>query len=190
MNKTDEELVKLCKQGNNTSFQELMQRYIKPVFNFTYQYVHSTSEAEDITQDTFFKSWKNIQKFKEGKTWKPWIFTIARNTALDYIKKKKPILFSELDNEQDNILFADTLEDTGSLADQIFEDTQNIKELIIATGKLRPEYHSVLMLHYYQELSFEEIATVMNKPMNTVKSWHNRALKIVKKSLESFSAPK
>jgi RNA polymerase sigma-70 factor (ECF subfamily) len=191
LSKSDEELIESYKRGDDASFQTLMRRSLKPVFNFVYQYVRNTEEAEDVTQDTFFKAWKNIKKFKGDKKWKPWLFTIARNTALDYIKKRKSTPFSELNsNEEESIPFSETLEDSEPLADELFEQVQNVEELMATMDTLKPEYHSILMLHYHQELTFKEIATVMNKPMNTVKSWHRRALENVKETLTLKRAPK
>ncbi len=190
MHLTDEELVELWKDGDNDSFQQLMNRYLKQILNFVFQYVRSTEEAEDTVQDTFLKAWKNLGKFKTGKKWKPWIYTIARNTALDYIKRRKTIPFSSLDNENNNEQFSETLEDTEILANQIFEQTQNIQELSVAMSKLCPEYHSVLILHYQEEMTFEEISAIMDTPMNTVKSWHRRALEQIKTLLQSQNAPK
>lgn len=186
MEQTDEELIENYKQGDDASFQTLMRRSLKPVLNFVYQYVRNTEEAEDVTQDAFFKAWKNIKKFKgdKNKKWKPWLFTIARNTALDYIKKRKNVPFSGMDlNEKDSTSFSETLEDVEPLADELFEQVQNAEVLTKIMNTLRPEYHSVLLLHYHQELTFEEIATVMGMSMNTVKSWHRRALEKVREIL-------
>jgi RNA polymerase sigma-70 factor (ECF subfamily) len=190
MNMSDEELIQDYKNGNEHSFQELMRRSLKPIYTFVRQYVPNTEEAEDIVQDTFFKAWKHIGRFSKGKKWKPWIFAIARNTALDYIKKKKAVPFSGMDSPDTDLQFSDTIEDTEPLAAELFEQLQSTQELTGVMTSLRPEYNSVLMLHYHQELTFEEIAIVMDMPMNTVKSWHRRALKQLKEAIERTRAPK
>lgn len=195
MYKTDEELAGSAKNGEDASFQELMRRYLKAVFNFAYQYMHNTEEAEDVTQETFFKTWKHIKKFKSGKAWKPWLFAIARNTALDHFRKRKEIPFSSLDNGQDNaqpgnIQFEETIEDTELSASEVFEQAQDIRELGEAMDKLHPENRLVLILHYHEEMTFEEIAIVMNRSMNTVKSWHRRGLGKIKSMLSVKHAPK
>ncbi len=179
MPKTDEILAKESAEGDDASFQELMRRFLTPVFNFSRQYVRTISEAEDIAQDTFLKVWKNIKKFKPDQKFKPWIFTIARNTALDHIRKKKAVPFSGMEDEQ----FSETLEDLEPIADELFEKAENVAKISSALEILRPEYRSVLMLHYAEDLTFEEISVVMNCPMNTVKSWHRRALEILRNHL-------
>jgi len=176
MNQTDEQLAELIRHGNNDAFQELMRRYIGPIYGFSKQYVKSNEDAEDITQDTFFKTWKHIKKFKAGKSFKPWIYTIARNTALDHIKKKKAAPFSDLDNPDQDTQFTDTLSDDEPSPSDIFEQAEKAGVLKNALETLHPDHRSIIVMHYHEEMTFQEIANVIDKPMNTVKSWHRRAL--------------
>lgn len=182
--KTDEELAQLCKEEDQRAFQELMRRYMRPIWNFVRQYAKSDEDAEDIAQDTFFKTWKNIRQFQSGRTWKPWLFTIARNTALDQLKKKKAAPFSDLDSTENELSFADTLADPEPLAPEIFETAALVGKLKNVLETLNPDHRAVLMLHYRDDMTFEEIARVVGKPMNTVKSWHRRALIRIKEMLE------
>jgi len=181
---SDEELIKKVKTGDDMAFQELMSRYTKHIFNFILQYVKSREEAEDVSQDTFFKTWKYMKRFKDGMKFKPWLFTIARNTALDYIKKKKAITFSSMESdEDDNFNFADTLSDNDPLPPELFARKELANELSEAMTDLHPDHKSVLMMHYHEDMTFEEISEIMKKPMNTVKSWHHRSLSKVKTKL-------
>ena len=174
--KTDEELVELSKKDDSKAFEELMGRYVIRIFNFSRQYAKNIEDAEDIAQDTFFKAWKYIRRFKKDKRFKTWLFTIARNTALDHIRKKKISLFSEFDNTEQDISFSETIESSEPLPSELFEKDENINIIKELLQTLHPDHRSVIMLHYEQEMTFEEIAEVMEKPMNTVKSWHRRAL--------------
>jgi RNA polymerase sigma-70 factor (ECF subfamily) len=173
---TDEQLAELCNEHDNLAFQELMQRYLKQIFNFSRQYSKTVEDSEDITQDTFFKVWRYIGKYKKGKTFKPWIYTIARNTALDHIKKKKAYSFSELEDSDSDFSFVDTLEDTEPLPPENYENVALSKQLLEKMEHIHPDHRIIIMLHYKEEMTFEEIAQVVNKPMNTVKSWHRRAV--------------
>lgn len=183
MNYTDEELVRESLSGDQSAYEHLMQRSLKPVFNFVYLYTRSTEETEDIVQDTFFKAWKHLRSFKSGKKWKSWILTIARNTALDFLKKRRLTPFSTLDEPDEGLTFSETVEDTELRAPELFERAEHAQLLAIALEKLRPEFQTVIMLHYHQELTFEDIALIMGSSMNTVKSWHRRALHALKDSL-------
>jgi len=181
---SDEELIKKVKKGDDTAFQELMSRYTKHIFNFILQYVKVREEAEDVSQDTFFKVWKYMKRFKEDMKFKPWLFTIARNTALDYIKKKKALTFSSIEgDEDDSFNFADTISDNEPLPPELFARKELANELLGAMTDLHPDHRSVLMMHYHEDMTFEEIAEIMKKPMNTVKSWHHRSLLKVKTKL-------
>ncbi len=180
---TNEQLAEQCKRRDEAAFQELMRRYMKQIFNFARQYTQTSEDAEDVTQDTFFKVWKYIGRYTTGRTFKPWLYTIARNTALDFLKKKRPASFSDLDNPETDVQFADTLEDPEPLAPEVFERAALVGQLETALVDIHPEHRTVLLLHYKENMTFEEIAAIVNKPMNTVKSWHHRALIKLKKLL-------
>lgn len=175
-NQTDDELIELAKNKDDRAFQELMRRYVAPVFRFARQYAGNKEDAEDITQDSFFKAWKNLGRFKAGKALKPWLYTIVRNTALDYIKRRRTMAFSEFDDAEHDQTFAEGLPDTGPLPTQVFEQFESAAELESIMGALHPDHRMMIVMHYHEELTFEEIAVVMDRPMNTVKSWHRRAL--------------
>ncbi|MEI8328095.1 MAG: RNA polymerase sigma factor [Candidatus Taylorbacteria bacterium] len=174
--KDDEELAEQCRKLDEYAFQELTHRYIRPIFNFVRRYTQAEEVAEDIAQDTFFKVWRNIKQFKKGMKFRPWLYTIARNTALDHIKKKKAISFSELDDVENEMVFADTIEDTELSQSEQFDITVTTDILMKKVADLHPDHRAVITLHYQQELTFDKIAMIMKKPMNTVKSWHRRAL--------------
>lgn len=90
---TDEQLIKNYLKGDDNSLEILIRRYLKPIYFFVYGYTKDEQKAEDIAQEVFVKIWKNLKKFDKNKNFKTWIFTIAKNTALDYLKKKKSCRF-------------------------------------------------------------------------------------------------
>jgi len=173
---SDEDLAEATKNGDDAAYQALMKRYMRHIFNFARQYGKTDDDAEDIVQDSFFKVWKYIKRFEKGKTFRPWLFTITRNTALDHIKKKKAVSFSELDSADEDMSFVDTLHDPEPLPTEIFDRTQLFTEVTGVMSTLHPDHRAVLIMHYQQEMTFDEIAEIMEKPMNTVKSWHRRAV--------------
>jgi len=180
---TDEQLIETAGNGDESAFRELMDRYIDAIYGFALQYAKNEQDAEDIAQDTFFKAWKNLKRFKKGLRFKPWIYAIARNTALDHLKKKKSTVFSELDGAETEITFAETLSDPEPLPPAVFARAEIVRELEKALEILHPDHRMVLILHYRDDMTFEEIAIAMGKPMNTVKSWHHRALERVRPAL-------
>ncbi|MDE2037846.1 MAG: RNA polymerase sigma factor [Patescibacteria group bacterium] len=180
---TDEELAAAVKAGDDLAFQELMRRHAGPISYFVRQYAKDPEDIEDIAQDSFFKAWKHIKRFKEGRAFRPWLYAIARNTALDCIKKRRASTFSELDDEENDLMFADVLEDEAPLPPELFAQAELRAELEKAMGALHPDHKAVLIMHYHDRLTFDEIAEAMDKPMNTVKSWHRRALQKLKPRL-------
>lgn len=176
MEMSDEHLADLCAKRDGSAIEEIMRRYMRQIFNFSRQYVKTIEDAEDVTQDTFFKVWKYIRHYTRGRQFRPWLYTIARNTALDLIKRKKAIVFSDLDDDTNDLQFVDTIEDTEPLPPELFENTAMASKLDEALINIHPDHRAILMMHYKDEMTFDEIASIVNKPMNTVKSWHRRAL--------------
>jgi RNA polymerase sigma-70 factor (ECF subfamily) len=173
---SDSDLVEASKKGDDLAFKALMERHARSVFNFTRQYVKTEDDIEDVVQDAFFKVWRHIKRFKKGAAFKPWLFTIARNTALDHIKKRRAAVFSTLDDAENDLTFADTIEDKEPLATELFERAELAAELDESMKDMHPDHRAVMIMHYREELTFDEIAGIMGKPMNTVKSWHHRAV--------------
>ncbi len=180
MQEEDRQLIKEFMGGNDYSFEKILEKYLKPVFNFVYQLVGNFHVAEDLTQETFIKSWKHIKKFDMEKSFKTWIFTIAKNTTYDYFKKKKTVPFSNfIDGEGNNQL--ENMSDGSILPDEILERKNIAEELEKKINNIPQHYRIILLLHYKEDLSFQEIAEILEKPYNTIKSGHTRALKSLKK---------
>jgi RNA polymerase sigma-70 factor (ECF subfamily) len=145
--------------------------------------VGSPTDAEDITQEVFVKVWKNLKRFDPSKNFKTWIFTIAKNTALDYFKKKKTINFSVFENEAGENLLWETLVDPKPLSDEILMQANLTETMNMVIKHLTKKYQIVLFLYYYKNFTFKEISITLGESVNTVKSRHRRALLLLKKIL-------
>lgn len=165
-------------KNSDNDFENIINQYLKPVYNFIFRIVGGRGEAEDITQETFVKVWKNLNKIDPKKNIKTWLFAIARNTAIDFLRKRKNILFSELDlsAQEDATKFEEKLRDIEPLPDEIFMRKELGKELENVLLKIRPDWREIILLYYSENMTFKEISEVVNKPLNTVKSHHLRAL--------------
>ena len=177
---SDIELITKYLGGDEKSLELLIQRYLKPVYGFVYRYSGNTQNAEDITQDVFIKIWRNLKKFDQSKRFKTWIFSIAKNTAIDFLKKKKAIPFSEFENEEGENMLLETLADKAELAPEILEKRGVGQMLKSVISKLSKKYQDVLSLRYHDNFTFREISEALEEPLNTVKSRHRRALIILK----------
>ncbi|MCX6715988.1 MAG: RNA polymerase sigma factor [Candidatus Taylorbacteria bacterium] len=163
-------------------FDQIVEEYTRPIYNFVYRLCGSREEAEDLTQEVFLKVWKNLGKFDPEKSSKTWIFTIARNTTIDWLRKKKSINFSQMDTAHDEP-FEDGLADIEPLPDEIFQRKELAYDLESALSKIPPDHKMIILLHHTEDLTFEEISIITDKPMNTVKSQYRRALIMLRKYL-------
>ncbi len=187
-NRSDIQLVADYLHGDKQSFDILLGRYLKPIYSFVYRYTGNAGDAEDITQDVFVKTWRNLKKFdprknhftflqdKQNKSFKTWIFSIAKNTSIDYLKKKKMIPFSEFENEEGENLLTDKLADPSPLPNELLERADVARVLSSAIDKLSSKYRMVLFLRYNDHFTFREIGEFMGEPLHTIKSRHRRAL--------------
>jgi len=193
-NISDEILTRKYLQGDEKSLEVLISTYLKPIYSFVYRYVGNGQEAEDITQEVFVRAWRNLKKpalslskgFDPKKgSFKTWIFSIAKNASLDYLKKKKAIPFSEFDTEEGGNRLTDTLADTSPLPQELLEKASMAQMLTSAMEKLSPKYRMVLFLRYNDHFNFREIAEIFGEPLNTIKSRHQRAILLLRKMLKA-----
>lgn len=182
MQKIDSELVYESLEGDDNAFKELLQRHLKHTYNFIYQLSGSEEEAKDITQDTFVKVWKNLKKYNDKSSFKTWVINIARNTTIDYLRKRRLILFSNLQKDDDEN-FEETLIDIEPLQDELFEIEENKNKVEKLLLEISIEKRTILILHINENLTFEEISKILNKPLNTIKSQYRRSLLELKESL-------
>ncbi len=190
LNQSDNQLISDYLKGETASLEILVKKYLKPIYGFIYRYAGSAQDAQDITQEVFVKMWKNLKKFDRQRSFKTWIFSIAKNTAIDFIRKsqsasggKKVLPFSALENDEDDNFFADALVDPAPLPDELFERKDIAQALSFILEKLTPKYRLVLLLRYNDHFTFREISEALGEPLNTVKSRHRRGLIFLRKLL-------
>jgi RNA polymerase sigma-70 factor, ECF subfamily len=184
-NLTDEQLVESYLRGYKEAMNLLIKRYLTPIFNYALSFVKDEAAAEDIAQETFVKVWKKIKKFDKKYKFKNWLYTIAKNTSLDYLKKNKPVNFSELNLVDDNLLFENLLKETSLSPEARLELEQETEVLNSAIQKLPEKYRQTVKLHYLSGFKFREIAEILKESIETIKSRNRRALiylnKLIKK---------
>ena len=180
MEKNDEILVKNFLAGNEAAFESLLKKYLKPVYNFLYQLTDDRSALPDLTQITFIKAWKNLRRFDRSRSFKVWIFAIAKNTAYDHLKKKKTLPFSFFENNKGHNKLEEIKEDR-LLPDEILERQNIVRELEEKLKELPKNYQVILLMRYKDDLTITEISGILNLPYNTIKSQHQRALAALRK---------
>ncbi len=184
---TDVDLIKSSLAKDQTAFKYLVERYIDRIYSFSKSFNLSDDEAEDIAQETFFKAWKKLHLYNNEHKFQSWIFTIAKNSIFDHLRKKKSLPFSYFDNNEDQINPLEQITESDDDAIEVFQNNTNIAKVRESLVKLNTIERSIITLHYEEELTFEEIGTILDKPMNTVKSLHRRSISKLKSLI---NAPK
>lgn len=164
---------------DDIAIEKIITEFLPPVYNFVYRLTNNAAASEDITQEVFVRVWKKFSSYKPEYSLKTWIFTIARHAAIDWLRQKKQL---RLDTEESTEPV-----DLAPLPEELFAQRELQTKLQQALAQLSTEQQAVVLLHYQQELSLAEIATVLDRPVNTVKSQYHRALHKLRQIL---SAPK
>lgn len=183
MEPDDKKLIEDYLEGDREALAELIQHNLKLVYRFVFRMVGDPQDAEEITQDTFVKLWRNIKKFNPEQNFRTWLLSIAHNTAIDLLRKRKSFVFSDFDTEE-GLGIEETIADSAPLPVEILIQAEEKKLLDGALAQLSVVHREVLALHYVEQLTFNEIRVILNKPLNTVKSHHRRALAALRKILE------
>ncbi len=182
MLRTDEDLLIEYRAGNHDIFKEIVERYTPLLFSFSKR-LGVGSDAPDVVQEIFIKIWKNIGRFDENKaSFKTWIFRIARNSIIDFLRKKKSIVFSNLENEEEES-FESTISSEEELPEIAIDKLKDAEGLNKILKQLPTNYQEVLSLYYQEEMTFDQIGEILGKSINTVKSQHRRAVLQLRKLL-------
>lgn len=177
-------LIKMIQKKNQAAYKEMVRRYQNKLFAYLYRLVGNKEEAEDILQNVFVKVYKNIKRFDTKRKFSSWIYRIAHNEAVNFLKKRSRrhvVSIEDVETTKDKL-------HTASLAKSPI-DAWISKELKIemqrALDKLPRKYKEALTLRYFLDKSYEEMSEILGKPVNTVGTLLNRAkkklLEIIKK---------
>ncbi|HLN54687.1 MAG TPA: sigma-70 family RNA polymerase sigma factor [Bacteroidales bacterium] len=168
-------LVNQAKQGDEKAFANLMNRYRDSIYYMLLKMVNNPSDAEDLTIEAFGKAFKNIESYTPKYAFSTWLFKIATNNCVDFIRKKQ-LSPSPLDHMQESLDNA-TVNIQSDLPDpeETLINHQKISALQEIIGQLKPRYKALIDLRYYKEYSYEEISSELKLPIGTVKAQLYRA---------------
>jgi len=180
----------LC-QGADDAYEILLQRYQQPVYNLVYRLMNDPSDASDIVQEVFLKVFKNIGNFRGNSSLKTWIYRIAVNEAYNHRRwfsrhQRREVA---LGPEEGLRSYADSLADTSRTPFDQAADHETFALVEAALDKLNPKFRAVVVLRDIEDLSYEEIATVLDVSIGTVKSRILRGREGLRKILEGRLEP-
>jgi RNA polymerase sigma-70 factor, ECF subfamily len=171
---SDEDLIKRFQDGDLYAFDLIVNRYKDQLFNFTYRFLNSAQEAEDVVQETFLRIYRNRHAYRQIAKFSTWIYTIAGNLAKTELRKRKRrriVYISDLGYDDREFEIQDVKADTERDVDGVLIQTLIQK----AIDELPERFKRVILLVDVQELSYEEVSKILRLPLGTVKSRVNRA---------------
>ena len=175
----DAQIVRQVLRGKREAFSVLVERYQKPIFNFIYRFYGNYELAQELTQETFLRCYQFLKSYDQERKFSTWLYTVARNLCIDELKRRR----SAREVPLDDVLPAIDAREVEGAADrnaqiQCIRREEDFK-LLEALQELPPAARTVLLLHYFQGLSYQEIGETLGLPVSTVKIRIFRAKKIL-----------
>lgn len=177
------ELIIKCKKYDKTSLVQLFHQYEKYLYKICFNYSQNEQDSLDLVQEIYIKVFNNISKFNEAMPFHPWIRRIAVNTCINYKRDRNPNVISLNSKINEDA----SIEEKLASEDDVEKTMEEEEVRNIIKNKLTeiPEqYRIIILLRYYEDLSYDEIAELLNIPMGTVKNRLYRAKAILEKSLK------
>ena len=170
----EEDLLRRCARGEAAAYRDLVERLEKPLVNFIYRFVGEPHAAEDIFQETFVRVVRTLGDFRPQASLTTWIYTIARNLSLDYLKARRRHREMPLDAAASEVkgkvlYFKEMLRSGAAEPAARAEATEDERRVVRALAELSPAKREALVLRIYAGLSYAEIARVVKAPLGTVK---------------------
>ena len=172
---TDRDLAIRARRGEAEAFGDLVRRYQTSVFNVCYRLMGERREAEDLAQEAFIRAYQRLDAFDAERPFGPWMRRVAANLCLNRLQLNTP-LAAPLDEDRD--------EDITGTPETAREQAERVEQVRSALLGLPAHYRAVIELRHFQELSYEEIAASLGRPVSDVKSHLFRARKLLAERLE------
>jgi len=166
-----------AKNGSQSAYSFLLDSFWLEVYNYQLKRTKNENDAGDITIQTFSKAFDKLNTFDEKYVFKTWLITISKNIHIDLLRKKNTLVLIQNSKDQEDKIHL-VVDDNPTPEDKIIRD-QNLAKLLRDVKKLKPKYQEVIQLRYFQELSYKEISTEINEPINNVKVKLLRAKKLL-----------
>lgn len=175
---SNEELMGLVRdQDHQKAYEHLYKRHRKAVMTYMGNLIFDKTVVEEVAQEAFFKLYRHRSQYIDGRALKPWLWTIARNSALDYLRKKRDLLIEDMTKEEDDRDPISFIEDESESAESLLIKQAGTEEVLAVLNKLPVAQKEILSLASLSELNYEEICEVTGKSLSSVKSTLFRARK-------------
>jgi RNA polymerase sigma-70 factor (ECF subfamily) len=172
---SESEVIRQVKKGNREAYQVIVERYMQRAYYIALGFVRNSQDAMDISQDSFIKAFRKIKRFDPEKSFFPWFYKLLKNLCLDHIKRRSRIQEIPLDEAR--------------ILNEEREDREMKEILWRGIETLSFEQKEVIILRYFQQFSYQEIAEITAKPVGTVMSSLFYAKKRLKEAIKKFLSP-
>lgn len=183
----DEDLIKLSIAGDTRAFGELAEKYQHKIYNLAYRYMGSEEDARDMAQEALIKAYRSLATFKGDSSLGTWLYRITTNVCLDELRKRKRTLHMISLDEPVATTDGDEIErdiaDPSPTADIIYQYKETEVYLQSLISMLKPEQKTVIILRDVMDLTYEEIAEVLDCSIGTVKSRLSRGREVLRKKI-------
>lgn len=182
---SDENLMLRVGRGERAAFDEIVRRYTRKMVNVAYQITGDRDQADDIAQETFLRAYKSASRYTEMAKFSTWLYTIAINLCRNELRRRKfkPYSLEEMAEREDEGKIRIDIADQRSKPDGDLERKETVLHVQRAIAMVPAKFRVPMVLRDIQDLSYEEIGTMLNLPEGTVKSRINRARLRVKQIL-------
>lgn len=181
----DELLIRRAQHGDADAFEQLLLEHQKNVYNLCYRMAGDPDDAMDLSQETFLRAWRCLDQYQFASAFSTWLYRLCSNICIDFLRKRRrqqtvPLTFEDADGEEQTY----AVPDERPLPEEQVELKLTHETLAAAMAQLLPEHRAVLQLRVVNEMSYEQIADVLDIQIGTVKSRLSRARNQLKKILE------
>lgn len=172
--------------GDQKAYAELLQRYKESVFFMMMKMCGNKDDAEDLTIEAFGRAFKKLDQYHPDFAFSTWLFKIASNNAIDFLRKKKQKYSISIDNKTDNPDndHSVNIKASGLDPEEYFIRKQKIESIRLLVDNLKPKYKEMIELFYFQEMSHEEISKKLDLPIGTIKAQLFRARDLLYNALK------
>ena len=178
---TDEQLLADYSRGDQRAFAELIRRYQQELFAFLYRFVSDAAAADDLFQETFIQVHRNAGSFDRERKFRPWLFTIAANKARDHLRATGRHTTRSLDQNagrggEDSVAYIDLMDSGYAPPPVEMQHTESVAAVQTVLAELPSHYREVLVMSYFHQFAYKEMAEMLHIPLGTVKSRLHAAL--------------
>ena len=181
----DELLIRRAQRGDADAFEQLLLEHQTNVYNLCYRMAGHPDDARDLSQETFLRAWRCLDQYQFASAFSTWLYRLCSNICIDFLRRRRrqqtvPLTFEDADGEEQTY----AVPDAQPLPEEQVELKLTRETLAAAMAQLLPEHRAVLQLRVVNEMSYEQIADVLDIQIGTVKSRLSRARNQLKKILE------